>query len=218
MDQAGNGVLFNSELGTEILMLQSNKKNLSLDPTNVKQIIVSSEDTRIALRLSEIESVIQDQEQLARRIESIKATRLNLLNGQQCVRDFFVCLNENMESWPDVYSFLSFELTHSTTCLVCGQQNKSQTVQLYTEIPVPPTNTNLSDYVEEVFNQSTQVELNCEGSCQQISKREKRSALTSCRDSEFIIILLARAVLTMEGYHIVRNIVKATNMISIRYN
>ena len=66
--------------------------------------------------------------------------RLDLRRGQQCVRDFFICLNENLQSWPDVYSTFAFQLAHSTECLTCKHINQHETNQPYFEIPVPPDN------------------------------------------------------------------------------
>ena len=58
-----NSQLFNSELGKELLKLQSNQ-NESLDPLIVKDILVSTEDIRIATRLSELTSEITNQIEL----------------------------------------------------------------------------------------------------------------------------------------------------------
>ena len=113
----------NSELGKELLALQSISKSEVLDPSILKEIIVMAEDVRVATRLSELSYQIFDREQLINQSNMIKNSCLDLRNGQQCVRDFFICLNENLLSWPDVYSQFSFRLTHSTVCSVCKQRN-----------------------------------------------------------------------------------------------
>ena len=48
-----SAMILNSELGKELLMLQSNSKSKILDPTTLKDIIVTAEDIRVATRLSE---------------------------------------------------------------------------------------------------------------------------------------------------------------------
>ena len=53
-----------SELGTELLRLQSSEPNIPLDPSIVKHIIVTAEDTRIAMRLSDLSTDKLDQDQL----------------------------------------------------------------------------------------------------------------------------------------------------------
>ena len=53
-----------SELGIELLKLHSKSGIETLDPVFVKDIIVTSEDTRIAMRLSDLSYKIIDQSQL----------------------------------------------------------------------------------------------------------------------------------------------------------
>ena len=114
--------LFDSELGHELEQLRLNPGGGSLDPTSVKDIIVTCEDTRIATRLSELQSEIFDQEELNRQSEVVQSMRLNLRSGQQCVRDFFVALKENLLSWPDVYNYLAFQMVNSTTVEIKATQ------------------------------------------------------------------------------------------------
>ena len=86
---------FSSELGNELMLMNINKEGNILDPTVIKNIIVTSEDKIIATRLSEITSEIYDPVQLENQTRAVKSLRLDLLSGQQCVRDFFLCLQEN---------------------------------------------------------------------------------------------------------------------------
>ena len=216
MDHNADQVIFNSELGEELLRLQSSESFESLDPTTVKIILVTSEDTRISIRLSELVQEITDQEELEHQTQTVEGMRLDLLRGQQCVRDFFVCLNENLLSWPDVFSFLSFEMTNSTTCSLCHHRNESNVTQLYVELQVPPTNSNLKDFVEDSFNEGTEVGRNCQDGCKQFSVGSHRSTLADIDKTQFIIIILTRGVQTLDGYHLVRNEVHSTDDIFIR--
>ena len=49
-----------SELGKELMHLRLNPENEILEPIVVKNIIVATEDTRIAERISQLENEIQD--------------------------------------------------------------------------------------------------------------------------------------------------------------
>ena len=80
----------------------------SIDPTTVRNIIVHAEDVRIATRKSILTSEIEDKSELVRMLDNVDRTYLNLSTGQQCVRDFFICLKENMENWLDVYQMFDF--------------------------------------------------------------------------------------------------------------
>jgi hypothetical protein len=58
---------FFSELGKELQKIQ---KLISIDPSTVKDIIVFAEDTRIALRKSEVMSQVQDVEEQKKKIKA----------------------------------------------------------------------------------------------------------------------------------------------------
>ena len=216
MDHSISTQSFTSELGEELLQLQHGDQNTSLDPTNIKDIVVTAEDTRIATRLSELSTEIHDQRQLDERTRAIENLRLNLSTGQQCVRDFFLCLTENVICWPDVYSTFGFKITHSTKCCGCGQINKSETTRMYLEIPVPPDNSNLNDYVEDYLNSSCLVGVRCENNCQDFVQAEKRSTLKKSAETEFLVVL-TRAIETLDGFKLIKNKTISTDDVFIRY-
>ena len=63
---------FTSELGQEVLRLMNTDQVQALDPSQVKNILRSTEDLRVASRISEVEKSIEDSEVAKRDIESIK--------------------------------------------------------------------------------------------------------------------------------------------------
>lgn len=107
--------------------------------------------------------------------EKILQQRFDLSEGQQCVRDFYLCLEVNLEDWPEVCGILRFGLLHSTTCIACNHRNTTETFQMYEEIPVPPDGTHLNNYVEEYLNQSELVTMTCQDGCSKVVQAEKRS-------------------------------------------
>ena len=189
----------------------------TIDPSTVKNIVVTSEDTRIATRISELEEEISDQNELKNQTRAVKNLRLNLLSGQQCIRDFFLCLDENVLSWPDVYSFFGFKMTHATKCCLCNRVNQSETTQMYIELQVPSDDTNLNESVEDFLNSSSLVGFRCEDGCQQFVQAEKTSKLTAASETEFFIVILTRGMQTIEGFKLIKNRVTATNDAFIRY-
>jgi hypothetical protein len=122
----------------------------SIDPTYLKSIIVMAEDTRIAIRKSEVMNQILEKHELKRQLKCVDDLHLKLGTGQQCVRDFFLCLKENLESWIDVYQLFCVNIIFSTTCLHCNRKSESEQNQLYVEIDVPPNESNLNEYVEDL--------------------------------------------------------------------
>ena len=147
---------------------------------------------------------------------AVESLRLNLISGQQCVRDFFLCLLENVLSWPDVCSPFTFNITHSTVCRSCNNVHQSETLQMYVEMPVPPENSSLNDYVEEYLNTSSLVGKFCEDGCQKLVQAEKSSRLTEAGETEFLNIILTRAVETLDGFKLVENKITVINDVIIR--
>ena len=81
---------------------------------------------------------------------------------------------------------------------------------------VPPDSSNLSDYVEDMMNGSSIVQYHCEDGCNAHYQAENRTQLKSVRDSQFILLLLRRMVITENGPEILKNNVIATQDLMIR--
>jgi hypothetical protein len=142
--------------------------------------------------------------------------RLNLRTGQQCVRDFFLCVHENVVNWPDLYKIFCFSTVTSTMCLACKHRNESEQSQIYLEMEVPPNGSELSDYQEEMINESSRVQYHCQDGCQAHFQAETRSLLKSVRQAEFLIVLLRRSIMTENGIEIVENSIGSVKNISLR--
>ena len=216
-DHSSQSFVLNSELGKELKNIHNLDSNSEIDPTNVKNIIIYAEDTRIAIRKSELMNEIQDQYELARQLRNLEDLYLNLKSGQQCVRDFFLCIGENVENWTDFNEIFNFNLVNSTTCLACNHENISEQNQIYLEMEVPPDGSNLGEYVEQNLNGSSIVEYNCQDGCKRKFQADKRTLIKSIEQTEFLIILLRRSIATTEGIEIVTNMIQATDNIDLRY-
>ena len=79
-------------------------------------------------------SKTQSKGELKKRLQNIERLHLNLNTGQQCVRDFFLCLHENVENWPDLYERFCLTTVNSTMCLACKHKNESEQSQIYLEM------------------------------------------------------------------------------------
>ena len=85
LDHFDSPSIFESELGLELIRLRDSNQESSLNPTTVKNIIVATEDTRIAVRISELEAEIQNEAELEHQINVVRRLRYDLLHGQQCI-------------------------------------------------------------------------------------------------------------------------------------
>ena len=216
MDHSENNIILNSELGLELLRLQAIKTNLSLDPSNVKDIIASTEDTRVASRLSRLLATNDDEDVITTQSRIIEESRFNLRSGQQCVRDFFICLSENILDWPDVYSIFSFKTTHSSKCLTCGHENSLETTQSYIEMHVPANDTDMKTHVEDYLNEGSTRLYNCEEGCKKMTEKMIKLNITNTAESQFITVVLNRGIHTLDGYKFLNNRVDASKDIYLR--
>ena len=140
---------------------------------------------------------------------------LDLREGQQCVRDFFLCLNENAANWIDLHDFLSFDVVDSTMCSQCHKENKTEQRHSYLEMEVPPDGSSLGQHVEEHFNESYFVDYYCEG-CKFQSLAEKRLFLKATVETNYLVVLLWRSALGDDGNFIVTNKINAVKDIKIK--
>ena len=208
---------YSSELGKELLHLNFKSRHTSIDPTSIKDILVAAEDIRIATRLSELSYEVLDKAQQVLQSNQVSRSRLDLRTGQQCVRDFFICLNQNLTNWPDVFSTFSFRLTHSTECQTCQITNEYETApQLYLELDVPPNNEDLKDYVEDYLSKQSRLECLCEGGCNKYTQKIKKTSITSSDEVKFLTVILTRGIVKDGGYHLVQNKILSTNDIYLR--
>ena len=185
-------------------------------PSNIKEILVCAEDLRITLRRSEITNTYKNKNEMHRKLENLKSLYLNLRTGQQCVRDFFVCLKENLENWPDVYETFQFTTINTTTCLKCKHENSSEQNQIYLEMDVPPDNSKLSDFVEKMITECSIVQYHCQDGCNAYYQAENRTQLRSVNEVQFILVLLRRSVMTETGPELVKNRILPTHDLKIR--
>ena len=215
MDYDEEKTHYYSELGRELVNLRTQSTGRGLDPTIVKDILVSTEDTRIATRLSELPNEVEDEVELERLTEATHNSRLNLTQGQQCVRDFFVCLSQNEDSWPDVLSIISFDMTGSTTCGYCQSSSQSQSTHSFYELPVPQNRINLATFLEDLLSNGTEVKNSCT-KCKKKSMGIHRKTLTDVSKTKFIVLLFSRVLETVDGYELIQNKVDPTGNMILR--
>ena len=216
MDHSEDIIILNSELGLELLRLQAIKNDSSLDPSNVKDIIASTEDTRVASRLSRLLATNNDEEMIAHHSRIIEESRFNLRSGQQCVRDFFICLHENLLNWPDVYSIFTFKTTHSSKCTQCGHENNLETTQNYIEMQCPSDDSDLRAEVEDYLNGSSSRLYKCEEVCKRLREKTISLKITNTAESQLLTVVLTRGIETLDGYKFLDNRVDATKDIFLR--
>ena len=87
---------------------------------------------------------------------------------------------------------------------------------MYIELDVPPDSCELSKSIDDYLNTSSLVGLRCESQCQRIVQKEKASILTRNDEINFLLVILSRAVATVDGYQFNSNRTISTNDVFIR--
>ena len=81
---------------------------------------------------------------------------------------------------------------------------------------MPPDGSELSDYVEEMINESSIVQYHCQDGCQANFQAETQTMLKSVNQAKFITIILRRSMMTENGAEIVENRIGSIKNISLR--
>ena len=106
-------------------------------------------------------------------------------------------------------------MINSVECCACNNLTIYETTELYLEIEVPPDNSKLNEYVEEVFNIGELEGIYCEA-CHSFAQKEKRSKLAMGSESEFIIVILRRGIETLDGFELIKHSSSPTDNVFIR--
>ena len=214
-DETANECTLTSELGRLLLNLNQSK-NDTLDPTLVKNMIVEAEELRITARLSELSNRNLGDLEMQRESEKILRNKLDMGRGQQCIRDFMLCLYQNVIEWPDVVSIFSFNLKCSTTCPWCGSKSEHEKNEMFLELNVPPRNSKLKIYIERYFNEESEVEAFCSDICKATVNKTQKNTISDEHPPNFLIVVLSRGITTELGYELIENEVQVTDDIDIR--
>ena len=81
---------------------------------------------------------------------------------------------------------------------------------------VPPDNSILSEFLEDYFGTSTLNARFCPDDCKKLCQAEKRSAIKNVRQTEFFLVILTRAIESLDGFELIENRTISTNDVYIR--
>ena len=199
---------FTSSLGKELLKMHSNENIEVKDPGSLLDIVCKADNDRVDLAIEDLQVNIQDPSLLRKRITSLENDRLALFGQQQCVRDFYISLTLNKSNWEDVFNFLHFkreELTRcgNPNCLVIISQNPEKCI--YEEIEVPIYPSTLAKSIEAHFSQPKQIMWRCGNGCLKQTYSDHYTKIVNLKDTEYLTILLARAVWDSNGKPVLKD-------------
>ena len=179
-----------SQLWQLLVALQKADTSVSLNPMDVKKLLLQTDIERIKLN------------NLPKSFSCFGLPNNSLLLssekiGQQDCIDFFRCLNTNKESWPDVSNLFSISTVTETKCDGCKSitQQAVITGELYMTIYFSPLfNMSMKNHVQTHFNTfNEEIEgRRDEDGCGKTCKAWRRTRLADIKQTNHIIFFVDR--------------------------
>ena len=179
-----------SILWQNLIWLQGKDASVPLDPTDVKQVIIFTERERVfqqnvAPSFDFGNLPVFDNEEF--RVGRI---------GQQDCKDFFYCIRENRDVWPDVFDLFSIKTLTETECCNCGhisRQEVSVDNSTLFYLTCPTSEINMKEYLEAQLNGFEQLEdWRDEDGCGKFGIGRKRTRIRNMDETDYIIFMLDR--------------------------
>ena len=198
-----------AETGTVLwdhfIWMKEKDPSSALDPTSIKGIILQTErdravrenilHNRMLFDVGNLPLLYDDGGQSIQRI------------GQQDCKDFFYCLNENQDVWPDVFSMFkvsTLERTQCVSCLHISQQEVSGDASTFIQLDCPSQPVSMKHYTESKMNGYEQrTGWRDEDGCGVITVGKQSRRIANIEDTEFIIFILSRLMEIDNEKHII---------------
>ena len=218
LDYENDVCQYGSTLWKQLVGLHNEGSSKTLLPDGVKNTIIETERNRITtlnsrLRLFGLETVLDSFGR------PIKKNRI----GQQDSKDLFLCLDENMNDWPDVFNFFKVSTITSTTCGSCGfvsQQEREDTDTTSIMLSCPISSTNLKTFIEDEMNSVEKVNgWRDQNGCGQITTGNVRKRICNIMNKKYLIFILRRLIRIGDELEIIDTEVKINDdLITIKDN
>ena len=194
-----------SVLWQELLWLQGKDSSIDLDPTDVKLAIVQTETKRIITQNVAPNHMLFDLGNLPMLYgEDLRVDRI----GQQDCKDFFFCLNENRESWPDVYNLFKINTLSETECGSCGnisRQEVSGDERTFITLSCPNRQVNMKHYIEDQMNGFKVVkDWRDEDGCGKQAEGRSRTRISNINEIEYAVFVVERLIRVDNQLHIMQ--------------
>ena len=114
--------------------------------------------------------------------------------GQQDCKDFFFCISENREAWPDVFDLFSIKTLSETECSNCGyvsRQEVSVDDRTLISLTCPTFEINMKEFLEDQLNGFEEIEnWRDETGCGKLANGRKRTKIMNMDDTDYTYFFL----------------------------
>jgi ubiquitin C-terminal hydrolase len=198
-----------SVMWQNLLWLQGKDSSVVLDPTDVKQVIVQTERKRMLAQNIAPNHMLFDLGNLP--MLNSNELRMNRIGQQDC-KDFFFCIDENRDSWPDIFNLFKIQTLSETQCSSCGhtsRQEISGNERTFINLTCPTNYVNMKDFIEDQMNGFNVVkDWRDEDGCGNQVEGKSRTTISNIEDIEYVIFVLERLIRIDDRLEIITTKVK----------
>ena len=193
-----------SYLWENLVWLQGKHSSVALDPTDIKNAIILTERERMVRENIGPANALFDLGNLPILYnEDFQTEGI----GQQDCRDFFICIDENREAWPDVFNLFKVKTQSETECCSCGHISRQEVGvndRTLIFLTCPTVQVNIKDYLENQLNGSQVRDgWRDEDGCGNVVTGKSRTRISNLEETDYIIIMLERLIRVENQLHIV---------------
>jgi len=193
-----------SYLWENLVWLQGKHSSVALDPTDIKNAIILTERERMVRENIGPANALFDLGNLPILYnEDFQTEGI----GQQDCRDFFICIDENREAWPDVFNLFKVKTQSETECCSCGHISRQEVGvndRTLIFLTCPTVQVNIKDYLENQLNGSQVRDgWRDEDGCGNVVTGKSRTRISKLEETDYIIIMLERLIRVENQLHIV---------------
>jgi hypothetical protein len=196
-----------SVLWNDLLWMQGKNPSVVLDPTDVKHVVLKTERQRIVRENVAPNHMLFDLGNLPICYDHTRQIRRDRIGQQDC-KDFFYCLDENRQAWPDVFDLFKINTLSETECYSCNNvstQEVSGNERTFITLTCPSTNVSMKHYIEDKMNGNELVQdWRDEDGCGKLSVGKMRTRITNIKETDYILFVLERLIRVDGDLHIVR--------------
>ena len=197
---------FGSDLWNQLIWLQGKDPSVDLDPTDIKNEIIKTEQQRIIEANIPHSNMLFDLGNLPIMYEG-GSSSVNRIGQQDC-QDFFLCLDENRELWSDVFNLFKVNTLSMTECVSCenvSKQDASNNASTMVKLECPHEPISMKQYIEQKMNDSEEIDgWRDEDGCGLVTKGKKSEKIANIEEVEFIIFRVQRLIQVDQQQHIIR--------------
>ena len=194
-----------SYLWNALAGMRKENTSTSLDPTEIKNLLIRTERTRLIVgNIRQQHSLFDLQNIPALHGHEGEAGRGRI--GQQDCKDFFYCLDENRGNWEDVFALFKTSTLTSTECSLCknvSMQEVSGNESTLITLDCPDTSVSIKNYLEDKMNGSEYQEWRDETGCGKLTQGKISTKITNVKNSKFLIVNLTRLIRIGQTLHII---------------